>query len=65
MQFLNSTYAEAFLFGLRISTLFSGLRISMPFPIQARSVLDLQVYSYRLNIGQDRVKCYLNYISIN
>ena len=27
----------------------------MPFPIQARSVLELQVCSYQLNIGQDRL----------
>ena len=25
------------------------------FPIHARSVLELQVYSYRLHIGQDRL----------
>ena len=29
---------------------------SIPFPIQARSVLELQGCSYRLNIGQDRLK---------
>ena len=27
----------------------------MPFPVQERSVLESQVCSYRLNIGQDRL----------
>ena len=29
--------------------------ISIPLPIQARSILELQVSSYRLNIGQDQL----------
>ena len=55
MLFLNPAYLETFLFGLRISARFIGLRISIPFPIQARSVLELQVCSYCLNIVQDRL----------
>ena len=33
-----------------------NMEISIPFPIQAKSVLELQVCSYRLNIRQDRLK---------
>ena len=53
MLLLNRGYLAAFLFGLRISALFNRLSISIPFPIQVRSVLELQVSSYDLNIGQD------------
>ena len=42
MLFLNPAYAAAFLLGIGISALFNGLRISVPFPIQARSVLEVQ-----------------------
>ena len=55
MLFLNPVYPVTFLFELRISALFTELRISIPFPIQARSVLELQVCSYCLNIVQDRL----------
>ena len=55
MLFLNPAFLVAFLFGLKISALFTGLKISVLFPIQARSVLELQVYSYHLNIGQDQL----------
>ena len=55
MLFLNPAYLAAFLFGLRISALFTGFRISIPFRIQARSVLELQVCSYHLNIDQDQL----------
>ena len=43
MLFLNPAYLAAFLFGLKISALFNGLLISIPFPIQTRSALGLQV----------------------
>ena len=65
MLFLNPAYPAAFLFGLRISVLLNGLWILIPFSIQSRSVLELQVCSYHLNIGQDQVKCYFTYVSIN
>ena len=50
MLFLNPAYLAAFLFGLRISAIFTGLRNSITFSIQARSVLELQVSSYHLDI---------------
>ena len=52
MLFLNTAYATAFLFGLRISTPFNGLSISIPFPIEARPVLELQVCSYHFKETQ-------------
>ena len=50
MIYLNAAYLAAFFLGLRISALFSGLRISIPVRIQAIA-LELQVCSYHLNIG--------------
>ena len=55
MLFLNPVYLATFLFEFRISALFTELRISIPFPIQAKSVLELKVCSYCLNIVQDRL----------
>ena len=55
MLFFNPVYLATFLFELRISALFTELRISIPFPIQARSALELPVCSYCLNIVQDRL----------
>ena len=52
--FLSSAYLTV-LFGLRISAVFSGLEISIPFPIQARPVFELKDCSYHLNIGQDQL----------
>ena len=40
--FLNPAHLATFLFGLRISAVFNGLLISVPFSIQARPVLELQ-----------------------
>ena len=54
MLFLNPVYFAIFMFEVIISALFNVLRISIPFPIQARSVLELQVCSYwqyRLNVA--------------
>ena len=45
MLFLNPAYLAAFLFGLRISVIFNGLRTSTPFPCQVRPILKLQVQS--------------------
>ena len=45
MLLLNSAYLAAFLFELRISATFNGLWISIPFPDQAKSALELQVCS--------------------
>ena len=60
LLFLNSAcLAAAFLFELRISALLNGLRVSLPFPVQAKSALELQVCSYCLNIlniDQDQLK---------
>ena len=53
MLFLSPAYLAAFLFGLRNSALFNRFGISIPFPIQARPALELQVCSHCLNIGQD------------
>ena len=58
--FLKLAYLAAFLFGPRISVLFNGLWISLSFPIQARPVLELQVCSYQLNLGQDQLDITLN-----
>ena len=55
MLFLNPVYLATFLFELRISALFTELRISIPFPIQTRSALELKFCSYCLNIVQDRL----------
>ena len=55
MLFWKPAYLAAFLFGLRIPALFNRLRISILFLIQTRSVLELKVCSYCLNIGQDRL----------
>ena len=55
MLFLNPVYLGTFLFELRISALFTELRISIPFPVQPRPVLELKVCSYCLNIVQDRL----------
>ena len=55
MLFLIPAYLAAFLFGLRISALFTGLGISIPFPIQGKSAFELQVCSYCLNIVQDQL----------
>ena len=55
MLFLNPVYLATFLFELRISALFTELGILIPFPIQARSILELQVCSYCLNIVQDQL----------
>ena len=54
MLFLNPDYLAAFSFGLRILALFSGSWISIPVPIQPMA-LELQVCSYRLNIGQSQL----------
>ena len=64
MLFLTLAYAVAFLFGLRTSALFNGLWISIPFSIQARSVLKLQVCRYSINFGQDQVKCCFNWSQV-
>ena len=53
MLFVNPAYLAAFLFGLRISVLFNGLGISILLCIPAKSVLELQVCSYCLNIVQN------------
>ena len=55
MLFLNPVYLATFLFEFRISALFTELQLSIPFPIQAKSVLELKVCSYCLNIVQDRL----------
>ena len=39
--------------------------ISVPFPIQARSVLESQVCSYCLNIGQDQLNVALTMHKLN
>ena len=38
--YLNPAYLAAFLFELKISAVFNGLWISIPFPIQARPALN-------------------------
>ena len=58
--FLNSAYLRDFLFGLRLLAEPNGLSISIPFTIQERRVLELQVCSYHLNIGQDWLNIALN-----
>ena len=56
MLFLNPAYLATFFFKLRISALFiNGLSISIPFPVQAKSVLESQVRDCFLNIDQDRL----------
>ena len=54
MQFLNPAYFVVFLFGLRISALFNGLRISILVPVLAVT-LELQVCRYCLNVGQGQL----------
>ena len=60
MLFLNPVSLATFLFELRISALSTELRISVPFPIQARSVLELKVCSYCLDIVQDQLNVTLS-----
>ena len=55
MLFWKPAYLATFLFGLRIPALFNRLTMSILFPIQTRSVLELKVCSYCLNIGQDQL----------
>ena len=56
MLFLNPAYLATFFFKLRISALFiNGQTISIPFPVQAKSILELQVRDCFLNIGQNRL----------
>ena len=51
-----------FLFGLISSALFNGLWISIPFSIQARPILELQVLLFKYWSGS--VKYCFNYVSI-
>ena len=70
--FLNPAYLAAFLFGLKISAVFNmDCEFQYHYSLFKQVLsLELQVYSYRSNIGQDQLNIcnlliYVNYVRIN